>query len=324
MSYGTPFNDCCNTASAIQLMMASTLSYVPRYRDLNVTYSNNTNATSTATVHYVEAGDPAFPTILLLHGFPSSSYQFRDLIPMYSDSYHVLAPDFPGFGLTKVASDFTYSFANITKVIAAWLVALGISKTAVYVHDYGAPVGFRLAISGAIEYSAIITQNGNAYEAGFGQDFWAPIFDIWNTSNSDQARKVVADAVLTLEGTKFQYGGAPAEDSDLVNPQAWTFNYLQNIQGDANTERQLNLFYDYRTNVELYPQFQKYFRDSQVPILAIWGKNDPAFIPAGASAFKRDSPGATVEFLDAGHTALESKRWEIARISRAFLSGIGW
>ncbi|CAF9911219.1 MAG: hypothetical protein GOMPHAMPRED_007348 [Gomphillus americanus] len=243
---------------------------------------------------------------------------------MLSDSYHVLSPDFPGFGLTKVDSDFTYSFANITKVIAAWLVALSISKTAVYVHDYGAPVGFRLAISNAIEYSAIITQNGNAYEAGFGQDHWAPLFNLWNTANSDQARKVVADNVLSLKGIRSQYNSTPLKDSDLLNPEAWTFNYLQNIQGDANTERQLDLFYDYRTNVELYPQFQKYFRDSQVPILAVWGKNDPSFTPAGASAFKRDSPGAIVEFLDAGHFAIEGKRWEIARISRAFLSSIGW
>ena len=298
---------------------------IPYYHDLNVTYSGASNTTGTASVHYIEAGDPHLPLLLLLHGFPSSSYEFRNLIPMLSDTYHVLAPDYPGFGLTTVPDNFVYTFANIAIVLAAWLAVLGVKQTAMYIHDYGAPVGLRLATTGATNVSAIISQNGNLYDAGFGAAFWAPVFAMWNSSDSQASREAVQKGLLTLEGTKGMYvTGTPQSDLDLLDPETWNFNYLQNIQGSNNSERQLDLLYDYRTNVRLYPKFHEFLRTSKVPILAVWGKNDPAFIPAGAEAFLQDAPNTKIEFVDAGHFALEEKRWEIARFMKQFLTSIGY
>lgn len=299
--------------------------YIPAYHSTPVDFSGPTSS-GNASVHYIEAGAPNLPTVLLLHGFPSSSYQYRDFIPLLSDSYHVLAPDLPGFGLTTVPKDFNYTFGNLAAVISSWILSLDPKPFAMYIFDYGAPVGLRFAIKHPEKVKAIISQNGNAYNEGFGQPFWQPVFDLWNSSNGESEREVVKNGVLTLGATKYQYTeGVPQADESLLNPSSWNFDYLQNIAGEENTQHQLDLFYDYRTNPEIYyPKFQEYFRSSKVPILAVWGKGDPAFIPPGAEAYKRDSPGATVRFVDAGHFALETKRWEVARIVKGWLSGVGF
>lgn len=307
------------------VMALTAVPYVPTYHDIPVSFTGPTSS-GNATVHYVEAGAPTLPTILLFHGFPSSSYQYREFIPLLTDSYHVLAPDFPGFGLTEVSSDFNYTFDNLAAVTSAWIAALNLTSFAIYIFDYGAPVGLRIALERQEQVKVIVSQNGNAYDEGFGQEFWAPVFNLWNSSNGQAERDYLANNFLTIEGTKLQYDtGVPDSDLALLNPTSWHLDYLQNIAGDKQTKIQIDLFYDYRTNPEsLYPKVHEYFRDSKVPIIAVWGKGDPAFIPPGAEAFKRDSPNAIVQFVDAGHFALETKRWEIARIVKARLTQIGF
>lgn len=299
---------------------------IPTFKDILVPFTGTTSS-GNASVHYASAGDPSLPAIVLLHGFPSSSYQYREFMLLLADSYHVVAPDLPGFGLTTVSEDFEYTFDNLAAVISAWLSQVGISSFAIYIFDYGAPVGLRIATQHAREgnVKAIITQNGNAYKEGFGSDFWKPIFSLWESSNSPSDREYLTKNVLTLATTKFQYTeGTPKEDLPLLNPLSWHYDYLQNIAGEKNVAHQLDLFFDYRKNVERYPTFQKYFRESQVPILAIWGKGDPAFIPPGAEAFRKDSPNAVVKFVDAGHFALETKRWDIAKTALEWLQHIGY
>jgi pimeloyl-ACP methyl ester carboxylesterase len=290
------------------------MAYVPTYHDVTV---NNVD------VHYFTAGSASLPTLLLLHGFPSSSTQFRDLAPLLSHKYHIVALDFPGYGLTKAPSDFAYTFENLASVTLAFLAALQISSYSIYVFDYGAAVGWRLALANPSAVTAIISQNGNAYNEGFGQPFWKPIMETWNTNNSAPAREWLRENYLTLAATEMQYtAGFPESDLKLINPSDWTLDFLQNEQGAANQERQLDLFYDYRRNVETYPAVHEYFRKSQVPLLAIWGKGDPIFVPPGAEAFKQDLPNAVVKFVDAGHFALQTKRWEIAEEILKFLGQI--
>ncbi|EMC95916.1 hypothetical protein BAUCODRAFT_123200 [Baudoinia panamericana UAMH 10762] len=271
------------------------------------------------TVHYAEAGDNSKPTLLLLMGFPSSSNHYRDFISLLSDSFHVLAPDFPGFGLTKVPKNFKYTFDNLAAVISAWLKELKVETYALYMFDYGAPIGFRLALENPCSVKAIVTQNGNAYNEGFGADFWKPIWKIWETDNSPSAREIVRNSMLTQEATIYQYY---TSDKALVDPEQPIRDYFQNVAGKENQEHQLDLFYDYRTNKAMYPQWQKYLRKSQVPLLAAWGKGDPAFIAAGAEAYKQDLPHAEVHLLDAGHFALETARWEIAELCKRFLAKV--
>ena len=300
--------------------MSKSFNRGPLYKNLDV----DVDDLGTFNVNYVEDGPPGASNVLLLHGFPSDSSQFRDFIPLLSHKYHVYAPDLPGFGLTTSPKNLKYSFDNLAAVIEAWLAALKISSYAVYIFDYGAPVGLRLALKHPKQVKAIITQNGNAYDEGFGVSFWEPIFQLWETENSPDARALLRDNVLTLATTKFQYYmGVPERDHALVNPLQWQTDYLLNIAGKENQERQLDLFYDYRNNKKMYPQFQKYFRTSQVPTLAVWGKGDPAFVAVGAKAFQKDLPNAEVHLLDAGHFALETARWEIARLMLAFLEKIG-
>ncbi|KAF2766545.1 alpha/beta-hydrolase [Teratosphaeria nubilosa] len=297
------------------------MAYVPTYHDVHLRTS-----AGEADIHYLEAGAPTLPTIILYHGFPSSSTQYRDFIPMLSDEYHVLAPDFPGFGLTTVSDDFPYTFENITIVMKAWIKKLHVQNYAMYIFDYGAPIGLRIALEQPKQVHAIISQNGNAYKEGFGQNFWNPIFNLWNSHNSEEARMIVRDNVLTPAATKYQYeAGVPEVDLHLINPAlSYYLDYASNIEGEENKTHQLDLFYDYRTNVDMYPQFQQYFKDTQVPMLAVWGKGDPAFIPPGAEAFKRDLPAAEVLLLDTGHFALETKRWQVARTVKGFLSSVGF
>ncbi|KAL9071208.1 MAG: hypothetical protein Q9161_004385 [Pseudevernia consocians] len=283
---------------------------------------NNLTITPNTSISYIAAGSPTLPTVLLLHGFPSSSNQFRNLIPLLSNTYHVLAPDLPGFGLTTYPPDYDFTFDNLAHTISAFLTALNIGTYAMYIFDYGAPVGLRLALAHPSSIKAIISQNGNAYVEGLGHPFWDPIEALWNDP-SPQNYETVRNGVLNLGATVYQYtSGVPSDDLPLVNPAAYTYDYLQNLQTPADQDRQLALFYDYRTNVAMYPAFQAYFRESQVPLLAVWGKNDPAFVPAGAEAFKRDLPRAEVTFVDAGHFALETKVEEIARETLRFLGRI--
>ena len=279
--------------------------YTPEYHNITLDASVN--------LHYFEAGAKHLPILLLLHGFPSSSTQFHDLVPLLAHQFHLIAPDFPGYGQTTV-------LANVT---IALLAALQISSYAMYVFDYGAAVGWRLALNNPSAITAVISQNGNAYTEGFGQPFWQPIMETWTTNNSDTAREWLRDNYLTLAATKMQYtAGFPDADLSLVNPSDWTLDFLQNEQGHENQEHQLDLFYDYRSNVDGYPSVHEYFRKSQVPLLAIWGKGDPIFIPPGAEAFKRDLPNAVVKYVDAGHFALQTKRWEIAREILAFMGSV--
>lgn len=292
--------------------------------DFPSTYNNMALSDGT-NISYISAGDPTLPPLLLLHGFPSSSNQFRNLIPLLLGTYHIIAPDFPGFGLTTYPVDYLFTFANLALTTGAFLTALNITSYAVYIFDYGAPVALRIALSKPESIKAIVSQNGNAYDEGFGHPFWDPIEALWASNNSAAAREVIRQGVLTLATTKYQYtAGVPAKDLSLVDPAAWTYDYLKNVAGSENQERQLDLLYDYRTNKALYPDFHNYFRETQVPLLAVWGKGDPAFIPPGAEAFKQDLPNSVIKFVDSGHFALETKVVEIAGELLKFLKGIGY
>ena len=208
--------------------------------------------------------------------------------------------------------------------MAKFVDAVGLKEYAVYIFDYGAPVALRLALKDPARIKAIVSQNGNAYAEGLGKDFWAPIQAIWTSHNSTEAREFVRGA-MTLESVRHQYTvGLPASDLPLVDPVAYHYDYWQNMAGRENQDRQLDLIYDYRTNVELYPAFQRYFRESQVPLLAVWGKGDKIFVPEGAEAFKRDLKDARVEFVDAGHFVLETKAGEVAEKVRGFLKEVGY
>ena len=268
-------------------------------------------------VFYREAGPPEAPTILLLHGFPTSGHMFRCLILQLEDRFRLIAPDLPGFGQSDMPdrSAFNYTFENLTNVIDRFTQVIGLDRFALYVFDYGAPVGFRLAVRHPDRVTAIISQNGNAYEEGLSEG-WNPIRAYWqdpSPHNRDALR-----AFLTPETTLWQYThGVP--DLTAVSPDGYSLDNFYLGRPGAG-EVQLDLFGDYKTNVALYPVFQDYFRTRQPPFLAAWGKNDPFFLPAGAEAFRRDIPGAAIHFLDTGHFALETHTNEIAALIRAFLS----
>jgi len=262
-------------------------------------------------VFYREAGDPSAPVMLLLHGFPSSSHMFRNLIPWLAAHYRVIAPDLPGFGFTEVpeARGYRYSFDNLAITLGHFVDALKLTRYALYVFDYGAPVGFRLAMAHPKRVSALVSQNGNAYLEGWG-DAWAPIRAYWAESTAAN-REVIRNAVLSLEGTRYQYLHG-VERPELVAPESWMLDLLL-MQRPGNDDIQLDLFLDYRNNLTLYPQFQAFFKAAQVPTLVIWGKHDPFFIPPGAHAYKTDNPNAVVELLDTGHFALETHAEHIAQ-----------
>jgi pimeloyl-ACP methyl ester carboxylesterase len=269
-------------------------------------------------VFYREAGPANAPVVLLLHGFPTSSFQYRELIPRLADRYRVLAPDLPGFGFTEVPPErnYKYSFEAIAKTIEAFTDALGLERYALYVFDYGAPTGLRLALAHPERVTAIVSQNGNAYEEGLG-DAWEPIQRYWRNPTPEN-REPLREA-LSLEGIRWQYThGVP--DPGAIAPEGYTLDAAL-IERPGNADIQLDLFLDYANNVKLYPAFQEYFRTSKPPLLAIWGRNDPFFIPPGAEAFKRDNPNATVKILETGHFALESHVEEIANRMREFLEG---
>lgn len=281
---------------------------------MNVTF--NTANVDGLNVFYREAGNPSRPTILLLHGFPSASHMFRDLIPELADEFHVVAPDLPGFGMTEqpARDTFAYNFENISNVIDRFTDVIGLTKFAIYVFDYGAPVGFRLAVKHPEKISAIVTQNGNTYLEGVSEAF-APVQAYWN--DPSQANRDALRGFLAPETTLFQYTYGVADPSK-VSPDGRNLDDFY-LARTGNDEIQLDLLLDYQSNVALYDTIQAYLRDHQPPVLAIWGKNDPFFIPPGAEAFKRDVPEADVRFVDSGHFALETHVHEIGAAMRDFL-----
>jgi len=272
-------------------------------------------------VFYREAGSPQAPVLLLLHGFPTSSFMYRELIPRLADRYRVIAPDLPGFGFTEVPEKrkYTYTFDALAQTVDAFTQAIKINRYALYIFDYGAPTGLRLAMAHPERVSAIVSQNGNAYEEGLG-DAWGPIRKYWAVPNAEN-REVIAKNVLTLEGTRWQYTHGVA-NADSVAPESYTLD-MALMERPGNKDIQLDLFLNYASNVALYPKFQEYFRKSKPPLLAIWGKNDPFFIPAGAEAFRKDIPGAQVKMLDTGHFALETHVVEIAAEMKKFFDANG-
>jgi pimeloyl-ACP methyl ester carboxylesterase len=266
---------------------------------------------------YREAGQPEHPTLLLLHGFPSSSHQFRNLIPLLADRFHIVAPDLPGFGFSDAPdrTAFKYTFDHLAEVIEGFTDTIGLERYAIYVFDYGAPVGFRLALARPERVAAIVSQNGNAYEEGLSTG-WDPIQKYWREPNA--ANRAALRALLTPESTKWQYvHGAP--DETLIAPESYTLDSAL-LARPGNDEIQLDLFLDYASNVALYPTFHEYFRAKQPPLLAVWGKHDPFFLPPGAEAFRRDNPNAEVHFYDTGHFALETHVREIATAIGDFLA----
>lgn len=269
-------------------------------------------------VFYREAGHPAHPTLLLLHGFASSSHQFRELIPLLADKFHLVAPDLPAFGFTEVPAErhYPYSFDAFGQTLTAFVDALGLESYALYVFDYGAPAGLRLALNYPERVTGLVSQNGNAYLEGLG-DAWAPVRAYWETPSAEN-RQAVNDAVLNLEGIRWQYLHG-VKDPQSVAPETYHLDTLL-LERPGNREIQLDLFLDYASNLKRYPDFQAFFRKTQLPALIIWGEHDPFFIPPGAYAWQRDNPNAVVELLDTGHFALET---HVAYIARRIREVIG-
>ena len=267
-------------------------------------------------IFYREAGPAGGPTVVLLHGFPSSSHMFRNLIPALADRYRVIAPDYPGFGESAMPdrAQFRYSFARFAELTDALLTRLEAKRYALYVMDYGAPVGYRLALLHPERVTGLVVQNGNAYAEGL-REFWDPIKAYW-ASGSREHREALR-AGTTPEATRWQYLDG-VRDPTRIDPAAWVYDQAR-LDRPGNTEIQLDLFYDYRTNVDLYPRFQAFFRERKPPTLIVWGANDKIFPSQGAHPYRRDLPDAEFHLLDTGHFALEDKGTEIAALMRDFL-----
>jgi pimeloyl-ACP methyl ester carboxylesterase len=267
-----------------------------------------------------EAGDPEAPALVLLHGFPTSSHMFRDLVPALADRYHVIAPDHLGFGLSDAppVTDFDYTFDALTGLTEGLLHSLGINRYALYVQDYGAPIGWRLALRNPSAITAIISQNGNAYDAGFVESFWKAVWAYQDQPTPDNEAPI--RQFLSLDATRWQYvTGVP--DETLVNPESWHHDYAL-LSRPGNDEVQLKLFRDYATNSPMYPRVHEYFRSSRVPLLAVWGRGDEIFGPAGAEAFTADLPDAEIHLLEGGHFLLESALDWVASLIRDFLARV--
>ncbi|WP_197373203.1 alpha/beta fold hydrolase [Mycolicibacterium baixiangningiae] len=266
---------------------------------------------------YREAGDPEAPDVVLLHGYPTSSHMFRHLIPALADRYHVIAPDHLGFGLSDApgVEEFDYSFDALASLTSGLLEHLGVARYAIYVQDYGAPIGWRLALADPDAVTAIITQNGNGYDAGFVESFWKPVWD-YHSQQTPQTEAPVREA-LSLDAIRWQYVTGVADES-LLDPTAWHHDHAL-VSRPGNDEVQLTLFLDYATNPPLYPRLHEYFRASGVPLLAVWGRGDEIFGPDGALAFADDLPDAEVHLLDGGHFLLESAFDETSALIHDFL-----
>ncbi|MCB8903771.1 MULTISPECIES: alpha/beta fold hydrolase [unclassified Streptomyces] len=271
-------------------------------------------------IAYREAGPTDAPVLLLLHGFPTSSRMFRDLIPRLADSYRLIAPDHLGFGRSAApdAADFDYTFAELAALTAEFTEALGLERFALYIQDYGSPIGLRLALAHPERITAIISQNGNAYEEGLGSEAWAPVLALIEERTPETEEPV--RGIRSLDGIRWQYEtGVPAEYRDLLDPDAWHHDAALMARAGQD-EIQLGLIADYGSNFALYPAFQEYFRTSRVPLLAVWGEGDQVFVPAGAEAFRRDLPDAEIHLLPTGHFALETHAPAIASLIGDFLA----
>jgi len=268
-------------------------------------------------IFYRESGPKDAPVILLLHGYPTSSHMYRNLIPILNDTFHVIAPDLPGFGYSDAPhyKSFTYTFDNITGYIQGLIDQLGLKRFAIQVFDYGAPVGYRIAVANPEKITGIISQNGNAYLEGLSQD-WNPIQKYWADPTAENRNNL--KSMTTAATTQWQYFTG-VKDPTLIAPESYTLDQFFLDRGE-NQELQLDLFKDYASNVTLYPVFQAYFREHQPPLLAVWGDKDPFFLPPGAEAFKRDLPNAVVKFFDTGHFALETHVNEIGEEILKFLN----
>lgn len=268
-------------------------------------------------LYYQEAGPSDAPLVVLLHGYPTSSFMFRRLIPLLATRFHVVAPDHLGFGFSDAPSvdEFTYTFDALAALTRALLEELGVDQYAIYVQDYGAPIGWRLALANPDHVTAIISQNGNAYDDGFIEEFWAPVWRYAEDRNSDTEAEL--RPALEIDAIRWQYThGVP--DPSTVDPETWHHDAAL-VSRPGNDRAQLALFADYPSNVALYPKVHQYFRDSQVPLLAVWGRNDKIFAPEGATAFTRDLPAAQLELLDGGHFLLESHLDQVASVMLDFL-----
>ena len=267
-------------------------------------------------IFYREAGSKSNPSLLLLHGFPTSSHMFRNLIPILAEQFHVVAPDLPGFGFSDAPdrAKFRYTFENLARVIGRFTEVIGLDRFAIYIFDYGAPVGLRLALAHPDRITAIISQNGNAYEEGLSEG-WNPIQKYWREPSAEN--RAALRNFLSPEATRWQYTHGVSDES-LVAPESYSLDSALLVR-PGNDEIQLDLFLDYASNVALYPKFQEYFRTRRPPLLAVWGKHDPFFLPPGAEAYRRDVPDAEVHLLDTGHFALETHHQAIAEVIDDFL-----
>ena len=281
----------------------------------NPTFHKNVTVNG-INIFYREAGDVNKPTILLLHGYPTSSHMFRNLITDLSVRYHVLAPDYPGFGRSEqpLMKDFDYTFDNMSKIVEGFLNELKVTKYSIYLMDYGAPIGFRIAAKYPERIESLIIQNGNAYDEGL-KDFWIPIKKYWNDYTTENGKPL--EGFHSPDGLKWQYTHG-VQDSTKISPDNWSID-LQHLTREENNEIQLAMFYDYRTNVPLYPEWQQYFREHQPPTLIVWGKNDYIFPADGAYPYKKDLKNLEFHLIDTGHFALEEKGDEIAKYILNFL-----
>ena len=272
-------------------------------------------------IFYREAGDPEKPSLVLLHGFPTSSQMYSKVLDGLKDDYHLIAPDYPGFGMSSVPSpkEFTYSFDGLAEVVDTFLEQKKVSKYALMIHDYGAPIGFRIATAHPERVTGFVIMNGNAYEEGLSEKGWEPIFDYWKTKDSALG-DTIAKEVFSFEGMKWQYTHG-TKNPEKINPDNWVID-TQRITREGQKEIQLGLFYDYQNNVKLYPEWQKYLRDNQPPALIVWGKNDAFFPEPGAAAYKRDLKDVDYHILDTGHFALEEEGEFIIEKMGAFMSKI--
>jgi pimeloyl-ACP methyl ester carboxylesterase len=281
------------------------------------TVSFRTASVNGFKIFYREAGDATKPTVLLLHGFPTSSHMFRNLIPQLAEDFHVIAPDLPGFGFSDAPDHktFAYTFEHVAQVMGDFVEQIGLKKFAVYVFDYGAPTGFRIALRFPERIAALISQNGNAYVEGLSEG-WAPIRAYWENPTPENRESL--RNLQTLETTRWQYHHGVTDPEQRIAPEAILLDQTL-LDRPQSAEIQLDLIGDYKSNVALYPQFQEFFRTDQPPTLAVWGKNDPFFLPPGAEAYRRDNPKAKVVFYDTGHFALETHATEIGQEILSFL-----
>lgn len=271
-------------------------------------------------IFYREAGSKDSPTVLLLHGFPSSSHMFRNLIPMLAQHYHVVAPDYPGYGHSSMPSttEFKYNFDNVSGLIDKFTEALNLTKFSMYVQDYGAPIGYRIAFKHPERIEAIIVQNGNAYVEGLDNDFWKPIKEFWANRNEETTAPLTY--LVTLAATKWQYLTG-VRNAESISPDAWSHDQA-GLDREGNAAIQLDMLHDYRSNAPLYPQWQEYFRTHQPPMLIVWGKNDQIFPAAGAEPYKKDLKNLEYHLLDTGHFALEEDYETIGTLINQFLAKV--